>query len=240
MGGSSPSLRAAGTGQLLDTPHTPPPLIARSLTRSFVIPQASDPAGWGLPWPIRNQRRACALISGTSWNLRRGAPFRRWRPQSWAPWGRRRPCRRASQPGAALPGPEGWLGASLQKQPPRPRMGGAQPFRQGRPPLRPLCPALSHTAEPGVGSDPDSAPPAEAGLLGGRQRGRKRGLWVIWEEQSRGEHRLGVLDLPRAREPVWGPHAPTCGMEEPRLPGRGQGGERPAWRARSPAREPLS
>lgn len=136
--------------------------------------------------------------------------------------------------------PRGMAGASLQKQPPRPRMRGAQSFHQGWPPLRPLCPALSHTAEPGVGSDPDSAPPAEAGLLGGRQRGRKRGLWVIWEEQSRGEHRLAVLDLPRAREPVWGPHAPTCGMEEPRLPGRGQGGERPAWRARSPARELLS
>ena len=129
---------------------------------------------------------------------------------------------------------DGW-GPRSRNSLPAPGWEGAQSFHQGRPPLRPLCPALSHMVEPGVGSDPDSAPPAEAGLLGGRQRGRKRGLWVIWEEQSRGEHRLGILDLPCAREPVWGPHAPTCGMEEPLPPGTESGGRAPSLARAEPS-----
>lgn len=188
MGGSSPPLRGAEPGQLLDCP---PPLTARSLTRSFVILQASGAAGWGLPWPIRNRRRICVLVSGTSWNVRRGAPSGGGDPRAGRPGGRGGLAGVRASLGLRFQARRGSWGPLSRNSLPTPGWEGAQSFHQGRPPLRPLCPAVSHVAEPGVGSEPDSAPPAEAGLLGGRQRGRKRGLWVLWEEQGRGEHRLG-------------------------------------------------
>lgn len=113
--------------------------------------------------------------------------------------------------------PRGMAGARSPETASRPRMEGLSPSIRA---TRPLCPALSHTAEPGL-KRPGTSPTSEAGLLGGRQRGRKRGFSHLGRTESRGAqaccpgfaaHRSGL-----------GAPCPTCGMEEPR-PGTGSGG----------------
>ena len=136
----------------------------------------------------------------------------------------------ASGPGGA----SGGLSPETDSHP-APGWEGAPSFRQGRPPLRPLCLALSHMAGPGVGSEPDSAPSAEIGLLGGRRGAGRGGFGSLGKNRVAGSTGWGVLALPLACELVWGPHPPPVGGRNPCLPGRGQGGERLACRSAEPS-----
>lgn len=127
----------------------------------------------------------------------------------------------------------GW-GPLSRNRLPAPGWERAQSFSQGWPPLRPLCPTLSRVAGPGIGSEPDSAPSAEAGLLGGRRGAGRGGFGSSGKNRVAGSTGSGVLALPRVCELVWGPHPPTCRREEPLPPGTGQGGERLAGRGAEP------
>lgn len=227
MGGSSPSLRPHRTPPLTTHPPTPPLRTAHSLSRSFVIPLASDPAGWGLSWPISNQGSICALVSGTSWNVRRGATFKRGDPRAGLPVGARGPAGVRASLGLHFWAWRGGWGPLSRNRLPAPGWEGAQSFRQGRPPLRPLCPALSCMAGPRVESEPDSAPSAEIGLLGGRRGAGRGGFGSFGKNRVTGSTGLGVLALPRACELVWEPHSPTCRRGEPLPPGTGSGWRTP-------------
>ena len=96
---------------------------------------------------------------------------------------------------------------------------------------------LSHTWQ-SQGSEVSLTQPHQLKLgCWGAGRGAGRGgFGSFGKNRAAGSTGLGVLDLPRARELVWGPHIPpTCGGRIPFLPERGQGGERPAWRSAEPS-----
>ena len=138
----------------------------------------------------------------------------------------------ASRPGGAAGGlsPE-------TASPPRDGRGLSPSTRAGR--LSDPSVLLPHTWQ-SQGSEVSLTQPHQLKLgCWGAGRGAGRGgFGSFGKNRAAGSTGLGVLDLPRAREPVWGPHRPTCGGRIPCLLERGQGGERPAWpgAARSPAR----
>ena len=228
MGGSSPPLRGAETGQLLDCP---PPLTARSLTRSFVILQASGPAGWGLPWPIRNRRRICVLVSGTSWNVRRGAPSGGGDPRAGRPGGRGGLAGVRASLGLRFQARRGSWGPLSRNSLPTPGWEGLSPSTRAGGLSGPSV-LLSHTWQ-SQGSEVSLTQPHQLKLgCWGAGRGAGRGgFGSFGKNRAAGSTGLGVLDLPRARELVWGPHPPHLRREDPLPPGTGSG-----WRAPGLAR----
>ena len=135
----------------------------------------------------------------------------------------------ASRPGGAAGGlsPE-------TASPPRDGRGLSPSTRAGR--LSDPSVLLPHTWQ-SQGSEVSLTQPHQLKLgCWGAGRGAGRGgFGSFGKNRAAGSTGLGVLDLPRAREPVWGPHRPTCGGRIPCLPERGQGGERPAWRGAEPS-----
>lgn len=136
----------------------------------------------------------------------------------------------ASRPGGAAGGlsPE-------TASPPRDGRGLSPSTRAGR--LSGPSVLLSHTWQ-SQGSEVSLTQPHQLKLgCWGAGRGAGRGgFGSFGKNRAAGSTGLGVLDLPRARELVWGPHIPpTCGGRIPFLPERGQGGERPAWRGAEPS-----
>lgn len=126
----------------------------------------------------------------------------------------------ASRPGGAAGGlsPE-------TASPPRDGRGLSPSTRAGR--LSGPSVLLSHTWQ-SQGSEVSLTQPHQLKLgCWGAGRGAGRGgFGSFGKNRAAGSTGLGVLDLPRARELVWGPHPPHLRREDPLPPGTGSG-----WRA---------
>lgn len=131
----------------------------------------------------------------------------------------------ASRPGGAAGGlsPE-------TASPPRDGRGLSPSTRAGR--LSGPSVLLSHTWQ-SQGSEVSLTQPHQLKLgCWGAGRGAGRGgFGSFGKNRAAGSTGLGVLDLPRARELVWGPHPPHLRREDPLPPGTGSG-----WRAPGLAR----